>query len=71
MESLTRRLSLADLQNVPPIVRKLDLAQLIVDASGTPVAAEAQALLESPEEEITAEAVFALCEKLHNVAIPA
>ena len=75
MEQITdkRRPTLAELRVSPPIILKLELAQLAVDASGTSLEDAALALLEGPEDAITPESVDALRQQLGTAlaAIPA
>lgn len=66
MEPITekRRPTLEELRDSPPIILKLELAQLAVDASGTTLEDAAIALLEGPEDAITPDSVDALRQQL-------
>ena len=60
-----RRPSLGELQSSPEIVWRLEVAQIIEDAQGQPVAQEAEALLTTPDA-ITPELIIELREKIHG-----
>lgn len=68
-----RRPTVEELRAAPLIIRKLEVAQLSVDASGTPIEEAALALLEGPESDITPEAIDALRQQLARIveAVPA
>ncbi len=68
-----RRPTVEELRAAPLIIRKLEVAQLSVDANGTPIADAAFALLDGPEDAITPEAIDALRQQLARIveAIPA